>query len=108
MPPLQSGFAGLYKLLGLPVIPIAVNSGVLCPKDSVIRHSGVMTYKIGEEIPPGLPREEIEALYAKVTTGPVTAGEAELFRGHMLTEMARMAMACGRTGVGWCFSRRWG
>jgi 1-acyl-sn-glycerol-3-phosphate acyltransferase len=61
MPPLQSGFAGLYKLLGLPVIPIAVNSGVLCPKDSVIRHSGVMTYKIGEEIPPGLPREEIEA-----------------------------------------------
>ncbi|CAM8661437.1 MULTISPECIES: glucuronate isomerase [Sphingobium] len=42
-----------------------------------------------------LPREEIEALYAKVTTGPVTAGEAELFRGHMLTEMARMAIEDG-------------
>ncbi len=61
MPPLQSGFAGLYKLLGLPVIPIAVNSGILCPKDKLIRHSGIMTYKIGEEIPSGLPREEIEA-----------------------------------------------
>ncbi len=42
-----------------------------------------------------LPREEIEALYAKVTTGPVTAGEADLFRGHMLTEMARMSIADG-------------
>ncbi len=42
-----------------------------------------------------LPRAEIEALYAKVTTGPATAHEAELFRGHMLTEMARMAIADG-------------
>ena len=28
-PPLQSGFAGLYKLLGLPVVPVAVDSGPL-------------------------------------------------------------------------------
>jgi 1-acyl-sn-glycerol-3-phosphate acyltransferase len=60
-PPLQSGFAGLYKLLGLPVVPIAVNSGKLTPKGKPWWHSGVMTYKIGETIPPGLPREEVEA-----------------------------------------------
>ncbi len=60
-PPLQSGFAGLYKLLGMPVVPVAVNSGVLCPRGSLIRHKGTITYKIGEEIPPGLPRAEIEA-----------------------------------------------
>jgi 1-acyl-sn-glycerol-3-phosphate acyltransferase len=60
-PPLQSGFAGLYKLLGLPVIPIAVDSGRLIPRGSIIRHSGFITYRIGAEIPPGLPREEIEA-----------------------------------------------
>ncbi|MFM2410664.1 MAG: hypothetical protein RL481_1492 [Pseudomonadota bacterium] len=59
--PLQSGFAGLYKLLGLPVVPIAVNSGKLTPKGKPWWHSGVMTYKIGETIPPGLPREEAEA-----------------------------------------------
>jgi 1-acyl-sn-glycerol-3-phosphate acyltransferase len=59
--PLQSGFAGLYKLLNLPVIPIAVNSGKLTPKGKPWWHSGVMTYKVGETIPPGLPREEIEA-----------------------------------------------
>jgi 1-acyl-sn-glycerol-3-phosphate acyltransferase len=60
-PPLQSGFAGLYKLLALPVIPVAVNSGKLIPRDSLIRHSGTITYKIGDEIPPGLSRDEIEA-----------------------------------------------
>lgn len=60
-PPLQSGFAGLYKLLGLPVIPIAVDSGKLMPRGSLIRYSGTITYKIGAEIPPGLPRAEIEA-----------------------------------------------
>lgn len=59
-PPLQSGFAGLYKLLGLPVVPIAVNSGVLTPKGKPWWYSGVMTYKVGETIPPGLPREEAE------------------------------------------------
>jgi 1-acyl-sn-glycerol-3-phosphate acyltransferase len=59
--PLQSGFAGLYKLLGLPVVPIAVNSGKLTPKGKPWWFSGVMTYKVGETIPPGLPREEVEA-----------------------------------------------
>ncbi|MFM2409764.1 MAG: hypothetical protein RL481_592 [Pseudomonadota bacterium] len=59
--PLQSGFAGLYKLLGLPVVPIAVNSGKLTPKGKPWWHSGVMTYKVGETIPPGLSREEAEA-----------------------------------------------
>ena len=42
-----------------------------------------------------LSRTEIEALYARVTSGPVSAGEAELFRGHMLTEMARMSIEDG-------------
>ena len=60
-PPLQSGFAGLYKLLGLPVVPIAVNSGVLTPKGKPWWKPGIMTYKVGETIPPGLPREEVEA-----------------------------------------------
>ena len=60
-PALQSGFAGLYKLLGLPVVPIAVNSGALTPKGKPWWYSGVMTYKVGQTIPPGLPREEVEA-----------------------------------------------
>ena len=54
-----SGFAGLYKLLGLPVVPVAVNSGPLY-RDA-IKQCGQITYRFGEVIPAGLPRAEIEA-----------------------------------------------
>jgi len=58
-PGLQAGFAGLYKLLGLPVVPIAVNSGATY--HHAIKRLGRITYKVGETIPAGLPREEVEA-----------------------------------------------
>jgi 1-acyl-sn-glycerol-3-phosphate acyltransferase len=57
-PPLRSGFAGLYKLLGLPVVPVAVNSGPLYHRRW--KRRGTITVQFGEPIPPGLPREEIE------------------------------------------------
>lgn len=57
-PPMRSGFAGLYKLIGLPVVPIAVNSGPLYQR--LIKRRGVITYRIGDVIPPGLPRDEAE------------------------------------------------
>jgi 1-acyl-sn-glycerol-3-phosphate acyltransferase len=56
---LQAGFAGLYKLLGLPVVPIAVDSGPTYHR--LIKRPGRITYKVGETIPAGLPRAEIEA-----------------------------------------------
>jgi len=55
---LGAGFAGLYKLLGLPVVPIAVDSGPLYHRRW--KRRGTITYRVGEPIPPGLPREEIE------------------------------------------------
>jgi glucuronate isomerase len=42
-----------------------------------------------------LPKAEIEALYDRVRAGSITPVEAELFRGHMLTEMARMSIEDG-------------
>jgi 1-acyl-sn-glycerol-3-phosphate acyltransferase len=60
-PQLQAGFAGLYKLAKLPVVPIALDSGLLYPRRGFIKYPGVVTYKFGEIIPAGLPREEIEA-----------------------------------------------
>lgn len=58
--PLRSGFAGLYKLLSLPVIPVAVDSGRLIRKGRFARLPGTITFKVGEMIPPGLERAEIE------------------------------------------------
>ena len=58
-PPLQSGFAGLYRALGLPVVPVAVDSGRLWGR-GLVHRSGTVTFLVGETIPPGLPRDEIE------------------------------------------------
>lgn len=59
-PPLKSGFAALYRALGLAVVPVAVDSGRLWGRGFVHRR-GTVTVRIGEAIPPGLPRKEVEA-----------------------------------------------
>lgn len=58
-PPLRPGFAGLYRAMGLPVVPVAIDSGRLWPRKGA-RHPGIITFRFGEPIPPGLPRAEIE------------------------------------------------
>lgn len=59
-PDLRSGFAGLYRALGLPVVPIAVDSGRLWGR-GLIHRAGTITFKVGETIPAGLKRDQIEA-----------------------------------------------
>jgi len=66
--PLQAGFAGLYKLLGLPVIPVAVRSGALYHRRW--KRAGTISYIAGPEIPPGLPRAEVEARVLGVIAPP--------------------------------------
>ncbi|MFP5328824.1 MAG: lysophospholipid acyltransferase family protein [Alphaproteobacteria bacterium] len=58
-PPLRPGFAGLYRALGLPVVPVAVNSGWIWPK-GLVKKAGTVRFVIGETIPAGLKRDEIE------------------------------------------------
>lgn len=60
-PPLQPGFAGLYRILKLPVVPVAVDSGRLWPKGRFVKRPGIVTMRFLEPIEPGLPRHEIEA-----------------------------------------------
>lgn len=57
-PPLRAGFAALYKILGLRVVPVAVDSGPLYQR--VWKRPGTITFHFGEAIEPGLPRAEIE------------------------------------------------
>ena len=56
---LRAGFAGLYKLIGLPVVPVAVDSGPLYHRRW--KRPGTITYRFGKPLPPGLPRAEVEA-----------------------------------------------
>ncbi len=60
-PPLQPGFAGLYKSLGLAVVPVALDSGRVWPRGRFVKGSGPVHMLVGEMIPAGLPRLEVEA-----------------------------------------------
>jgi len=59
-PPLKSGFTALYRALGLPVVPVAVDTGRLWGR-GLVHRPGTVTFKIGKTIRPGLKRDEIEA-----------------------------------------------
>lgn len=58
-PELRSGFAALYRALGLPVVPVAVDSGRLWGR-GLVHQSGTVTLKVGKTIPAGLKRDELE------------------------------------------------
>ena len=59
-PPLRPGFAGLYRALRLPVVPVAHDAGRLWGR-GFVKQSGTIHFKVGEIIPPGLKRAEVEA-----------------------------------------------
>lgn len=59
-PELKSGFAALYRALGLPVVPVAVDSGRLWGR-GLVHQPGTVTVKVGDTIPAGLSRSEVEA-----------------------------------------------
>src|SRR4051794_8291654 len=50
-PTLKSGFAALYRALGLPVVPVATDSGKLWGR-GLVHRPGTVTLKVGETIPP--------------------------------------------------------
>ena len=52
------GVFAIYKALDLPVVPVALNSGVFWPKQSFIKQTGTIKLEIIEPIPPGLERKE--------------------------------------------------
>lgn len=60
-PPLKSGFAGIYRQLNLPVVPLALDSGRVSPRNSFVKRPGIVTFRFGETIPSGLSRAEAEA-----------------------------------------------
>lgn len=52
------GVFAIYKALDLPVVPVALNSGVFWPKQSFTKQAGTIKLEVIEPIPPGLGRKE--------------------------------------------------
>jgi len=57
-PDYKSGAVALYEGLGLPCVPLALNSGLYWPRRKFLRYPGTIRARILPPIPAGLPKEE--------------------------------------------------
>ncbi len=77
--PYHPGVAALYTQLGIPLVPVAVNSGLYWGRRSFLKRPGRIILEILPAIPPGLPRRqvmaELEARIETATAALVAEGE---------------------------------
>ena len=78
--PYQIGTAALYRQLGVPVVPVALNSGLFWGRRKFVKRPGVITLEILPPIAPGLDRETFMAT----------------LRERIETATARLAATVGR------------
>lgn len=57
-PSYKSGVAQIYAETGVPVLPVALNSGLFWPRRTFMRYPGTLVVEFLDPLPPGLPREE--------------------------------------------------
>jgi 1-acyl-sn-glycerol-3-phosphate acyltransferase len=57
-PAYKPGALFLYERLGIPCVPLALNSGLYWPRRSLVRYPGTIIVEFLKPIPPGLPRKE--------------------------------------------------
>jgi 1-acyl-sn-glycerol-3-phosphate acyltransferase len=57
-PDYKTGVILLYEALGVPCVPVALNSGLFWPRRSLIRRPGTIVVEFLDPIPPGLPKAE--------------------------------------------------
>ncbi|HWD27097.1 MAG TPA: lysophospholipid acyltransferase family protein [Rhizomicrobium sp.] len=81
-PDYKPGVAGLYTQLGVPCVPVALNSGVFWT--GFIKNPGTIVLEFLEPIPPGLPRRDfmpkLEAAIEGTTARLIAEGRAEIAR----------------------------
>lgn len=56
-PDYKPGVVALYEGLGLPCVPVALNSGLFWPRRKLVRYPGTIVVEILDPIPPGLDRK---------------------------------------------------
>jgi 1-acyl-sn-glycerol-3-phosphate acyltransferase len=60
-PDYKPGIVLLYQSLGLPVCPMALNSGMFWPRHSFLRYPGTIVVEFLDPIPPGLAKHDFMA-----------------------------------------------
>ena len=59
--PYEIGVFALYESTGLPVVPVALNSGLVWPRNSWLKYPGTVDIHFLELIQPGLTRKQFMA-----------------------------------------------
>lgn len=59
--PYHAGTAALYRQLGIPVVPVALNSGLFWGRRKFVKWPGIIDVEVLPPIPPGLDRETFMA-----------------------------------------------
>ena len=68
-PDYKTGVVLLYEALGIPCVPVALNSGLFWPRRSLERRAGTIVVEFLDPIPPGLPKDEfLKRLIASIET----------------------------------------
>lgn len=60
-PDYKPGYVALYEGLGVPCIPLALNSGLFWPRRSLLRFPGTIVVEFLAPIPAGMPRKAFKA-----------------------------------------------
>ena len=78
------GVAYLYAELGLPCVPVALNSGLFMPRRSFYRYPGTVLAEVLDPIPPGLDRREfltrLQSVLEEATARLVAEGRDQASR----------------------------
>jgi 1-acyl-sn-glycerol-3-phosphate acyltransferase len=68
-PSYKPGVLALYEALGVPCVPVALNSGIFWRNDSILRLPGTIVVEILEPIPPHLDRATVrDTLITRIET----------------------------------------
>jgi 1-acyl-sn-glycerol-3-phosphate acyltransferase len=80
-PRYMPGVAYLYSEIGLPCVPVALNSGLYWPRRSLLRFPGTILVEVLDPIPPGLDKRaflaQLRSVIEEATTRLVAEGRKQ-------------------------------
>jgi 1-acyl-sn-glycerol-3-phosphate acyltransferase len=88
-PDYKPGIVLLYEALGVPCVPVALNSGLFWPRRSIMRRPGTLVVEFLPPIPPGLPRREFTPLLQeRIETASARLADAAAMPAHSQKNIA--------------------
>jgi 1-acyl-sn-glycerol-3-phosphate acyltransferase len=87
-PAYKSGVGHMYAALGVPLLPVALDTGLFWPRRRFRKHPGTAVIEFLAPIPPGLPRAEVVPLLEE----RIEAASARLLAEARAARLGRRAV----------------